>query len=58
MQPSRRQFLAAAAAAPFILDSHIRAQERRGQGPNNRINLGIIGIGMMGRGHLGGFLSN
>jgi predicted dehydrogenase len=54
----RRQFLAAAAAAPFILDSHIRAQERQGQGPNNRINLGVIGIGMMGRGHLGGFLGN
>jgi predicted dehydrogenase len=58
---SRRQFLAAAAAAsavPFALDSHIRAQERRGQGPNNRINLGMIGIGMMGRDHLGGFLGN
>lgn len=58
---SRRQFLktaAASAAAPFILESHIRAQERRGQGPNNKINLGFIGIGMMGRGHLGGFLGN
>jgi predicted dehydrogenase len=57
---SRRQFLknAAAAAAPFILGSHIHAQGRRGQGPNNRINLGFIGIGMMGRGHLGGFLGN
>ena len=58
---SRRQFLAttaAASAAPFILDSHVRAQERRGQGPNNRINLGFIGIGMMGRGHLDGFLRN
>ena len=58
---TRRQFLASAAAAsaaPFILDSHIRAQERQGQGPNNRVNLGFIGIGMMGRGHLGGFLGN
>jgi predicted dehydrogenase len=59
--PSRRQFLknaAAAGAAPFLLGSHIHAQSRRGQGPNNRINLGFIGIGMMGRGHLGGFLRN
>jgi predicted dehydrogenase len=55
---TRRQFLAASAAAPFILDSHIRAQERQGQGPNGRINLGFIGVGMMGRGHLGGFLGN
>ena len=58
---SRRQFLTTAAAGiavPFILDSHLRAQERRGQGPNNRINLGFIGVGMMGRGHLGGFLGN
>lgn len=26
------------------------------RGPNDRINLGFIGVGMMGRGHLGGFL--
>ncbi|MEZ6106594.1 MAG: hypothetical protein R3B96_10860 [Pirellulaceae bacterium] len=25
---------------------------------NDRINLGFIGIGMMGRGHLGGFLNH
>src|SRR5262245_30465360 len=58
---TRRSFLAAASAtiaAPFILDSHIRAQDRQGQGPNNRVNLGFIGVGMMGRGHLGGFLGN
>lgn len=55
---TRRQFLATAAAAPFILDSHLRAQERQGQGPNGRVNLGFIGIGMMGRGHLGSFLGN
>ena len=54
----RRHFLASAIATPFILGSAIRAQEQRGQGPNNRINLGFIGIGMMGRGHLGGFLGN
>ena len=55
---TRRSFLAATAATPFILDSHLRAQERQGQGPNNRINLGFIGIGMQGRGHLGSFLGN
>jgi predicted dehydrogenase len=55
---TRRQLLGAGAAmaAPFILDSHIRAQERLGQGPMNRVNLGFIGVGMMGRGHLQGFL--
>src|SRR5437763_11479022 len=58
---SRRRFLATAAAglaAPWILDSHIWAQDRQGQGPNGRINLGFIGIGMMGRGHLDSFLGN
>lgn len=57
----RRRFLASAAAtvaAPFILDPKVHAQARQGQGPNNRINLGFIGVGMMGRGHLGGFLGN
>ncbi len=58
---SRRSFLATSATAvagPLILDSGLLAQERQGQGPNNRINLGFIGIGMMGRGHLGSFLGN
>src|SRR5262245_237564 len=61
IRTSRRQFLGAAAATvatPFLLDPRIRAQDRQGQGPNNRINLGFIGIGMMGRGHLGGLLGN
>jgi predicted dehydrogenase len=55
---NRRQFLAAAAAAPFLLDARIHAADRQGQGPNDRINLGFIGVGIMGRGHLGGFLNN
>ncbi len=56
----RRQFLGASAAvaAPFILDSHIHAQERQGSGPNGRINIGFIGVGIMGRGHLQGLLGN
>src|SRR6266704_1639021 len=58
---SRRRFLANAAAGlatPFVLDGLVWAQDRQGHGPNGRINLGFIGIGMMGRGHLGSFLGN
>ena len=60
MQIRRREFLGAAAglAAPFILDPAIDAKDRQGQGPNGRINLGFIGVGMMGRGHLHAFLGN
>jgi predicted dehydrogenase len=65
MQPSssitRRRFLASAAvglAAPMILDPRTHAADRPGQGPNGRITLGFIGVGMMGRGHLGSFLRN
>jgi predicted dehydrogenase len=57
----RRQFLASAAAgiaAPVLLGPQMHAQDRQGQGPNNRITLGFIGIGMMGRGHLQSFLGN
>ncbi len=57
---SRRRFLASAAAglaAPLILTPSLRA-DRQGQGPNGRITLGFIGVGMMGRGHLQGFLGN
>jgi predicted dehydrogenase len=57
----RRRFLASAAAslaAPFVLDPRIHAASRQGQGPNGRINLGFIGVGVMGRGHLQGFLGN
>lgn len=57
----RRRFLASAAtglATPFLLDPRIHAQDRQGQGPNGRITLGFIGIGVMGRGHLSSFLGN
>ncbi len=58
---TRRRFLASAAAglaAPLVLTPSARTADRQGQGPNGRINLGFIGIGMMGRGHLNGFLGN
>jgi predicted dehydrogenase len=53
---SRRRFLqtsAIAAAAPFLLPSHVWAAAT---GPNSRISLGIIGMGTMGRGLMGAFL--
>jgi predicted dehydrogenase len=47
---SRRSFLAASAAAPIVYSqsSAIAA--------NDKLTLGFIGVGTMGRGHLGGFL--
>lgn len=50
MTISRRKFLAASAATPFVLSrtSAIAA--------NEKITLGFIGVGTMGRGHLGDFL--
>ncbi len=44
---SRRHFLKASAlaSAPFILPSGMWAASKAGKGPNNRINLGLIGIG-------------
>jgi predicted dehydrogenase len=55
---TRRRFLAstAAAAAPLILTPSLHAGGQ--QAPSSRINLGFIGIGMMGRGHLSSFLGN
>jgi predicted dehydrogenase len=61
MLSSRRQFLktasAAAAAAPFLLPSHIWAAEGGAQ-PNSRITLGCIGTGKQGRHLLNSFLPN
>ena len=54
---SRRQFVKATAAAtlagPTIITSLARGNFRAA---NDRIQLGFIGIGVMGRGHLGRFL--
>jgi len=57
---TRRDFLkgtAGALAVPYILPA--RARGRAGwRAPNERINLGFIGVGNMGGGHLGGFLGD
>ena len=50
MTLSRRKFLAATAAAPLVFS---RAS---GIAANEKLALGFIGVGTMGRGHLGGFL--
>jgi predicted dehydrogenase len=53
---SRRRFLKAssvAAAAPFILPSHVWSAETQ---PNDRITIGHIGMGTQNRGLMGGFL--
>jgi predicted dehydrogenase len=50
---SRRSFLQTAAAAPALLAAHPALADTR---PNGRITLGFIGVGTMGRGHLGTFL--
>jgi len=54
--PSRRHFLqtaVTAAAAPFILPSRVWSADTA---PNDRLNLGFIGMGKMNSGHLGNFL--
>ena len=52
---SRRQFfgaVASGAVAPLILTRRTEGADKA----NDRITLGFIGVGVMGRGHLGGFL--
>src|SRR5690606_28009721 len=54
-RPSRRHFLqtaVTAAAAPFILPSRVWSADTA---PNDRLNLGFIGMGKMNSGHLGNF---
>ncbi|MEX2380839.1 MAG: Gfo/Idh/MocA family oxidoreductase [Opitutales bacterium] len=63
---TRRQFLkgaataaGAAVAGPYIATSAVpRADGGARPAPSNRINLGIIGVGGQGRGHLGGLLGH
>jgi len=57
MRLSRRQFLQAGSATPFLLGtSSLLADEPRKLSANDRLTLGFIGVGTMGRRHLGGFL--
>jgi predicted dehydrogenase len=52
--PSRRQFVrAVAAAGPLLLTSRLYSADPP---PSDRINLGFIGVGTQGRGHVGAFL--
>jgi predicted dehydrogenase len=54
---TRRQFTAAtiaAAASPMFLSSRARA----GGGPNGKIGLGFIGLGIQGRDHLSRFIKD
>jgi predicted dehydrogenase len=48
---NRRKFLAASAAAPIVFSRPAGAFAA-----NEKITLGFIGVGIMNRGHLGGFL--
>lgn len=52
---TRRRYLQTIAAASALATTHPLWSSDR-PAPSERINLGFIGIGMMGRGHLGGFL--
>jgi predicted dehydrogenase len=51
---SRRTFVRAAAAA--ALAPVVFSRPAGAVGPNDKLALGFIGVGTMGRGHLGGFL--
>jgi len=53
---SRRQFLQSASAAAVAGPLFIMSQGRGAPGPNDKIVLGFIGVGTMGRGHVGRFL--
>ena len=50
MTLSRRKFLAASAAAPLVISRSAAIAA------NEKLALGFIGVGTMGRGHLGDFL--
>ncbi|HEX8986145.1 MAG TPA: Gfo/Idh/MocA family oxidoreductase [Bryobacteraceae bacterium] len=59
MQSNRREFLIEAAAAAAALGLAARnAGAQTGAGPNDRINMGFIGLGGMGSGRLAGFMEH
>ena len=53
---SRRRFLSRAMALGATTPAILTARARGAGSPNDRINLGFIGVGIMGRGHLRSFL--
>ena len=53
---SRRDFLQTAAVGATA-GSFIYSKSSQAAAPNDRISVGFIGVGMMGRGHLGRFLN-
>src|ERR1700689_5525692 len=53
----RRGFLQTSASSLALpLGAEALLAEERKKSPSDRINLGFIGVGTMGRGHLGSFL--
>lgn len=52
---SRRSFVKSAAAAPVVWSRPSRAADVKAA---DRLALGFVGVGTMGRGHLGSFLGN
>src|SRR5207237_4895373 len=52
---TRRQFLHAGAATPLLVDTAFGDQPKKTP-PSEKLTLGFIGMGVMNRGHLGGFL--
>ncbi len=53
---TRRQFIQGTAAAGMAGPLLLAANSRLRAAPSERINLGFIGVGTMGSGHVGGFL--
>jgi predicted dehydrogenase len=55
---SRRAFVSGLSAASLLGPSLLHGTLRGAESPNARINLGFIGVGTMGRGHVGRFLGH
>ena len=56
--PTRRGFLRSAAGAAFALPAIVPARVLGADAPSNKILMGAIGVGGMGRGDLSGFLGD
>ncbi len=53
---SRRQFVKTAAAAGVVAPTILTSLPKARAAANERLTLGMIGVGTMGRGHVGRFL--